>query len=77
MTSDESYSDYPGVVVMPGRVGGKPTLGESRVPAELVAECLDEGETPEEVADNYDLKLKDVLNFKIHRDSRKLAVVQP
>ncbi len=54
----------------------KPTLGESRVPAELVAECLDGGETAEEVADNYDLKLADVLKFKRYRDSRKSAVVQ-
>lgn len=74
---DGDFSDYPGVVVKPGRVGGKPTLGESRVPAELVAECLDEGETPEEIADNYDLKLADVLKFKLYRDGPKAAVVQP
>jgi len=62
---------------MPGRVGGKPTLGESRVPTELVAECLDEGETPEDAVDNYDFKLADVLKFKLYRDSNKPAVVRP
>ena len=77
MASTKEFTDYPGVVRMPGRVSGKPTLGESRVPAELVAECLDEGETPEEVADHYDLKLVDVLKFKLYRDSHKPAVVQP
>jgi uncharacterized protein (DUF433 family) len=76
MESTNDFLDYPGVVVIPGRVGGKPTLGESRVPAELVAECLDEGETAVEVADNYDLDLADVLKFKLSRDSRKSAVVQ-
>jgi uncharacterized protein (DUF433 family) len=66
-----------GVVVRLGRVGGKPTLGESRVPAELIAECLDAGETAEQVADNYDLKVADVLQFKLYRDSNKPAVAQP
>jgi uncharacterized protein (DUF433 family) len=76
-TSDNPYADYPGVVVRLGRVGGRPTLGESRVPAELIAECLDEGETAERVAGNYDLKLADVLKFKLYRDSNKPAVAQP
>jgi uncharacterized protein (DUF433 family) len=76
MESTNDFMEYPGVVVLPGRVGGKPTHGDSRVPAELVAECLDEGETAEEVADNYYLKLADVLKFKLYRDSRKSAVVQ-
>lgn len=67
------FTDYPGVVVQPGRVGGKPTLGQSRVPAELVADCLDHGETPEEVADNYDLQVSDVLQFKQYRDALQPA----
>ena len=59
---------------MPGRVGGKPTLGNSRVPVELIAECLDEGESPEEIAFNYTVRLEDVLNFKTYRDSRARAL---
>ncbi len=69
MESDNPYADYPGVVVMPGRVGGRPTLGDSRVPADLIAECLAEGESPEEIAFNYTVPLEDVLNFKRHRDA--------
>jgi hypothetical protein len=30
MESTNDFMKYPGVVVLPGRVGGKPTLGESR-----------------------------------------------
>ncbi len=71
---ESEFSDYPGIVVQPGRVGGKPTLGESRVPAALVAECLDEGETAEEVAYNYSLPLKAVLDFKTHRDAHQPAI---
>jgi uncharacterized protein (DUF433 family) len=67
MERTNQFADYPGVIVTPGRVGGKPTLGDSRVPAELVAECLDAGETPEEIAYNYTLPLKAVLNFKTYR----------
>jgi uncharacterized protein (DUF433 family) len=62
------FAEYPGVVVEPGRMSGKPTLGPSRVSAELVAECLDEGKSPEEIAYHYDLKLSDVLRFKQRRD---------
>lgn len=65
---------YPGVVVQPDRVGGKPTLGESRVPVELIIECLDHGETPEQVADNYDLNLEDVLRFKQFREAHQPAL---
>ena len=68
------FAEYPGVVVKPGRVGGKPTLGESRVPAELVADCLDQGEKPEEVAYNYSLPLKAVLDFKVYREAHQPAL---
>lgn len=74
---ENEFAEYPGVVVLAGRVGGKPTLGESRVPAALVAECLDEGDPAEEIAENYDLNLADVLRFKVYRDGHKPAVVQP
>lgn len=59
---------------MSGRVGGKPTLGNSRVPVELIAECLDEGESAEEIAFNYTVPLEDVLNFKIYRDAHAPAL---
>ena len=36
MTMNDSYS-VGRIVIMPGRVGGEPTLGDSRLPAETVA----------------------------------------
>jgi uncharacterized protein (DUF433 family) len=74
MEPTNQFSDYPGVKVVPGRVGGKPTLGDSRVPAELVAECLDAGETPEEIAYYYMVPLKAVLDFKTYRDAHQPAL---
>ncbi len=71
---ENEFSQYPGVVVQIGRVGGRPTLGESRVPAEQVAECLDAGETPQEIAYNYSLPLEAVVDFKTYRDAHKPAL---
>lgn len=71
------WSDYKGVERIEGKLGGKPLLKDTRVSADLVAECLDGGETPEEIASNYHLKLQDVLNLKAYRDSHQSAAVQP
>ncbi|HEX4808666.1 MAG TPA: DUF433 domain-containing protein [Bryobacteraceae bacterium] len=68
------WSNYPGVEQVEGRLGGKPVLKNSRVPAELIAECLDAGETPQEIAYNYTLKLQDVLNFKAFKDAQQPAL---
>ena len=68
------FAGYPGVVTRSDRVGGKPTLGESRVPAELVADCLDDGDQPEEIAYNYSLPLELVREFKTYRNSHQPAV---
>ena len=68
------YSDYPSVEQVHDRLGGTPVLKGTRVPAELVAECLDAGETPEEIAYNYTLKLEDVLNFKAFREAHHVAI---
>lgn len=67
------YRAYPGVEQVPDRLGGKPVLKGTRVPADLVADCLDAGEAPQEIAYNYTLKLQDVLNFKAYRDAHHLA----
>ncbi len=71
---ESEFAEYPGVVVRPDRVGGNPTLGESRVPAKLVAECLDNGESIEAIAYNYTLPLELVLEFKAYRDAHQPAL---
>jgi uncharacterized protein (DUF433 family) len=44
-------------------------LKHSRVPADLVADELDDGETVEEIAYNHDLKPTDILRVKLWRES--------
>ena len=65
------WSDYDGVEIIPGKVGGQPLLKDTRVPADLVAECLEAGETVEEIAYNYDLEAADVLRLKLFIDSHQ------
>lgn len=68
------YQDYDGVEMIEGKVSGMPLLKGSRVPADLVAECLDEGETVAEIAYNYTLNPADVLRFKLYRESLRPAL---
>jgi uncharacterized protein (DUF433 family) len=49
------------VEIVPGKVSGVPLVRNTRVPAETVAESAELGESPEEIAYNYDLPLEDVL----------------
>jgi uncharacterized protein (DUF433 family) len=65
------YQDYPGVEMLPGRLSGEPVPKGTRVPAKLVAECLDDGETVQEIDYNYSLNLLDVLKFKTFRDTNQ------
>jgi uncharacterized protein (DUF433 family) len=66
-----SWQGYDGVEVVEGKVSSVPLVKHSRVPADLVAECLDEGETVEEIAHDYDLKPADILRLKAFLDSHK------
>ena len=54
------WSNYEGVETVPGRVSGVPVLKGTRVPAVTVVESAQLGETAEQIAFNYDLKLDDV-----------------
>jgi uncharacterized protein (DUF433 family) len=49
------YQNYDGVEVVPGKVSSAPVLKGTRVAADLLAECLDKGDTVSEIAYNYDL----------------------
>jgi uncharacterized protein (DUF433 family) len=62
------------VEVVPGKVSGVPLIKNTRVPADLVAESLEAGESVEEVAYNYDLKAADVLGLKRFRDTHQPAL---
>jgi uncharacterized protein (DUF433 family) len=62
------------VEVVPGKVSGVPLIKNTRVPADLVAESLEAGETVEEVAYNYDLDPDDVRGVKRFRDAHQPAL---
>ena len=49
------------VEIIPGKVSGVPLVRNTRVPAETVIESAELGESPEEIAYNYDLRLEDVI----------------
>jgi uncharacterized protein (DUF433 family) len=51
------------VEIVPGKVSGVPLVKNTRVPAETVAVSAELGETPEEIAYNYDLRLEDVITI--------------
>ena len=65
------WSGCESVEVVPGKVSGVPLIKNTRVPADLVAESLEAGESVEEVAYNYDLKTADVLSLKRFRDTHE------
>jgi uncharacterized protein (DUF433 family) len=46
---------------VPARLGGAPVVKDSRVRADTLVECIDLGESVEEIAYNYDLRRADVL----------------
>lgn len=59
-----NLSECPLIEAIPGKLSGEPVLKGTRVPAKLVAECLEAGETVAEVSYNYDLNPDDVQRFK-------------
>jgi len=60
------WSDCDLVEVVQGKVSGVPLIKGSRVPADTVAESAELGETPEEIAYNYDLQVEDVRGVLAH-----------
>ena len=55
-----NWSDCALVEAVAGKVGGKPVVRGTRVPADTIPEAAELGETPEEIAWNYDLKQDEV-----------------
>ncbi len=45
---------------VPGRLGGAPVVRNSRVRADTLIECIELGESVEQIADNYELDIEDV-----------------
>jgi uncharacterized protein (DUF433 family) len=54
------WRDCPLVEQIPGKVSGLPLLKGTRVQADTIIECSELGDTPEQIASDYRLKLDDV-----------------
>jgi len=73
MASD-FWKDCPLVESVPGRLGGRPVVKDSRVAAETILESEELGETAEETASNYGLELQDVLDIRSYARHRDAAL---
>jgi uncharacterized protein (DUF433 family) len=62
------------VEVIPGKVSGVPIIRGSRVPADQVIENHEAGESPEDIAYNFDLNLEDVRALLAYAASRQTAL---
>jgi len=72
---DWSGSDI--VEVVPGKVSGVPLIKNTRVPADTVLESAELGESPEDIAFNYDLRREDVLSVLAYAAKRQRRVTIP
>jgi uncharacterized protein (DUF433 family) len=61
------------VEVVPGKVSGAPLIRGTRVPVDQVLASLDNGESVEEIAYNFDLKPADILALKAFRERNRAA----
>lgn len=68
------WKDCSAVESVPGRLGGRPVVKDSRVAAETIVESEELGETAEETASNYGLKLEDVLDIRSYAHRRNAAL---
>ena len=67
------WSDCPLVEVIPYKVSGLPVISGTRVQADAIPESAELGETPEEIAYNYDLRLDDVCRLLAYAAERNMA----
>jgi uncharacterized protein (DUF433 family) len=61
------------VVVMPGRLSGVPTVGESRFSADNLLQLHEFGMSPEEIVDDYELDLGIVRRVLAFAAAKKAA----
>jgi uncharacterized protein (DUF433 family) len=73
MESRIDWSGCPLVESAPGRLNGKPVVKDTRVAADTIAECAELGETPEEIALDYRLKLSVVKALLAYIPNHEIA----
>lgn len=66
------WSDCPLVISRPGFISGTPALREDpRMPADLVVENMDLGESVQDVVDNYQLRTSAEDVFAIYQHAKR------
>jgi uncharacterized protein (DUF433 family) len=68
------WKDCRAVETVPGRLDGRPVVRDSRVAADTILESEELGETAEETAYNYGLKLQDVIDIRSYAHHRNAAL---
>jgi uncharacterized protein (DUF433 family) len=68
------WSGCPIVEVVPGKVSGVPLIRGSRMPADQVIENYDAGQSPEDIAYNFDLNPEDIRAVLAYAASRQIAL---
>ncbi|HZQ53766.1 MAG TPA: DUF433 domain-containing protein [Bryobacteraceae bacterium] len=68
------WKECPVVETVPGRLGGRPVVKDSRVLADTILETEELGGTAEETAYNYGLKLQDVIDIRSYAHQRNPAL---
>jgi len=73
MSTTIFWEDCPLVEQIPGKVSALPLLKGTRVQADTVIECAELGDTPEEIASDYRLKVDDVRALLAYASLREPA----
>ena len=70
------YRDCDLVEIVPGRMSGEPVVRGTRVPVEAIEIGQEIGQTPEELAYDFDLKLDDVRKLFAYISKHNAATGQ-
>jgi uncharacterized protein (DUF433 family) len=60
MSENEFWRGHPDSEQDPEKLQGRPTVGPRRIAAQTLVECEELGETPEEIAADYELPVDEV-----------------
>lgn len=70
------WSGCPLVIARPGFISGAPALrGDPRMPADLVIQNMDLGESAQDVVDNYQLRTTPEDVLAIHQYAKRQRVL--
>jgi uncharacterized protein (DUF433 family) len=74
MEAKEFWADCDLVESVPDRLNGRPVVKGTRVAADTIPESEETGRTPEEIASDYRLRLRDVKALLAYAAKHQAAV---